>query len=101
MPKIKVQADSTADQKSTFDKVCLMLQDDRDLKKLDPKYVCQFDNQGMTGTAQGQHFKADMNVIAKGSGSEVEITVELPFHLALAKGMVQKTLKQKLDAALS
>jgi hypothetical protein len=42
-----------------------------------------------------------MKVKEHQAGSQVEIIVDLPLHLALVKGMVEKTLKKKLEEALS
>lgn len=78
-----------------------MFENDRDLKKLDPGFQCSFDRAKLNGTAEGQQFKAKMSVSGSGQQSSVHIEVELPFHLALVKGMVQKTLEKKLAAALA
>ncbi len=78
-----------------------MLSNDKDLRKLDSKYKCEFNDKDLTGVADGSMFKAKMNIQAAGAGSKVEITVDLPFHLALVKGMVESTLKKKLEEALA
>ncbi len=78
-----------------------MLENDAELKKLDPKYVCDFNPSTLSGSAKGSQFKANMNIASAGEGSKIDIVVELPFHLALVKGLVQKTLEKKLDQALS
>lgn len=77
-----------------------MLENDAELKKLDPKYVCDFNPSDLSGSAKGSQFKANMNIESAGAGSRVQIVVDLPFHLALVKGLVQKTLEKKLDQAL-
>ena len=101
MPKVKVKKDTSLDANETFDKISKMLEEDSQLRKLDPKYSCDFDASTLTGKASGSQFKANMTVTNSGSGSEVEIVVDLPLHLALAKGVVQKTLEKKMDEALS
>lgn len=78
-----------------------MLANDPELRKLDRNYSCSFNAASMSGTATGSQFKADLRVKGLSSESEVEITVDLPFHLALAKGLVQKTLTKKLAEILS
>lgn len=78
-----------------------MLETDKELRKLDPKYACTFNEASLSGSAKGSQFKADMKIKDLGDGAEVEIVVDLPFHLALAKGMVEKTLKKKIEEALS
>jgi hypothetical protein len=46
-------------------------------------------------------FSANLKVAENAGGATVQIEVDLPLTLALAKGMIQKTLEKKLDEALS
>lgn len=101
MPKISIIKQTSSSKTDAYSKVKAMLTDDKDLKKLDPSFKCVFNDQNMTGQANGKMFKAEMTVKAQGAGCEVEIIVDLPFALSLAKGMVQKTLQKKLDDSLS
>lgn len=101
MPTIKVEKQTPRSATDSFKRISDMLSRDGDLKKLDAKYKCEFNPQEMSGVADGSMFKAKMNVKAAGDGSMVEIVVDLPFHLAMIKGMVQKTLQKKLDEALA
>jgi hypothetical protein len=101
MPKLTVQKNSNATPKDAFEKVSTMLSNASDLKKLDPAYKCEFNAGTMTGKAAGKMFSADLKVAPSGSGSTIEIIVDLPLTLALAKGMIQKTLEKKLDEALA
>jgi hypothetical protein len=100
MPAVKVSLQSKLPPGECYAKVTNLLENDAELRRLDAKYVCQFDPNTMSGTAEGKQFKAKMVIQAQGSGSLVEVNVELPFHLALAKGLVQKTLEKKLSSAL-
>jgi hypothetical protein len=101
MPSLKIEKQSTLSAQDSFQRISHLLETDKDLRKLDSKLQCQFDPQTLTGKANGTHFKAQMKVVAAGSGSAIEVSVDLPFHLALVKGMVEKTLSQKLDQVLS
>ena len=101
MPKVKVKKETSMNAQDSFIKVSKMLSEDKELHKLDPKYSCDFNEATLSGKATGSQFKADMSVKSVGEGSEVEIIVDLPFHLALIKGVVEKTLKKKMDEALS
>lgn len=101
MPKVTVKGDSPHNASETFEKITRWLDHDKDLRKLDADYQCRFDAASMTGTATGSQFKADLAVKAQGPGAVVEIVVDLPFHLTLVKGMVEKTLKRKLEESLS
>ncbi len=101
MPKVVVQKSTSLPPNEVFSKVSDVLKNDGQLKKLDSSYDCTFDASTLSGHAKGKLFKADMKVQAKGQGSEVTISVDLPLTLALAKGLVQKTLQQKLDENLT
>ena len=101
MPSLKIAKETSLSATDSFQRISKLLETDKDLRKLDSKYQCQFDASSLTGRADGQHFKAQMKITAAGQGSHVEVSVELPFHLALVKGMVEKTLSKKLDEVLS
>jgi hypothetical protein len=101
MPKLQVEKQSSLQPQEAFEKVTKLLQDDKELKKLDPSYACQFDPGSLKGEAKGKMFKAQMTVSGKGAGSLVLIEVDLPLALSLAKGLVQKTLQRKLDDFLA
>ena len=100
MPKVKVTKQSNHSPSEAFDRVSKLLNNSQDLKKLDPAYTCKFNSESLTGTATGKMFKANMTVSGSGDSSDVEIVVDLPLALALAKGMVEKTLQRKLDESL-
>jgi hypothetical protein len=101
MPSIKVEKQCSLSADDSFKRISNMLSNDRDLRKLDSKYKCEFNEKDRSGVADGSMFKAKMNIKEAGAGSNVMITVDLPMHLALVKGMVQKTLEKKLEEALA
>lgn len=101
MPKLQVSKQSPYNPKDTFEKVTRFLENDADLKKLDPSYKCQFDPAALKGTAKGKMFSAQIAVTAAGAGANVDIQLDLPLAFALAKGLVQKTLQKKLDQSLA
>lgn len=101
MPSVKVQKQCNLSPGDTFKRISDLLSNDSDLRKLDPKYKAEFNASTLTGSADGSMFKAKMNVQQAGTGSKVEIVVDLPFHLALVKGMVEKTLEKKLEQVLA
>ena len=101
MPTIKVEKQTALSANDSFKRISDMLSNDKDIRKLDSKYKCEFNAQQRTGVADGSLFKAKMSVADAASGSKVEIVVELPFHLTMVKGMVEKTLQKKLEEALS
>jgi hypothetical protein len=101
MPTVKIEKQTQLPAQDTFERISKLLENDKELRKLDSKYACTFDPQNLSGQAGGSHFKADMKVSPVGEGSKVEIKVDLPFHLSLVKGIVEKTLSKKLEEALS
>ena len=101
MPKIKVETESKKSAQETFKAIRELLENDRDLRKMDSSYVCNFNESALSGSAKGGKFEADMKVISKGSGSSVSIEVNLPLMLTPVKGVVQSTLQKKLESALS
>ncbi len=101
MPKLVIQQKTGLKPSEAFTKVKAVLNNDSDLKRLDPSYTCKFDEDKMTGVAHGKLFKANMQVRAGSNGSEVELHIDLPLTLALFKGMVESTLKKKLEDSLA
>ena len=105
MPKLTVQKKTDLKPLDAFNRVKAVLNDDKDLRKLDPSYKCAFDEAKMSGSANGKMFKAEMKVSNQSAGSNaqtnVEIVVDLPLALMLVKGVVEKTLQRKLDESLA
>lgn len=101
MPSLKIEKQCNLSPDDSFKRISELLSHDKDLRKLDSTYKAEFNAQSRTGTADGSMFKAKMSVKETSSGSTVEVVVDLPFHLALAKGMVEKTLKKKLEEVLT
>lgn len=101
MPSVKIEKQCKLSADDSFKRISDLLSNDKDLRKLDAKYKAEFNAASRSGTADGSMFKAKMNVKEAPGGSKVEIVVDLPFHLALAKGMVEKTLQKKLEEVLA
>ncbi len=100
MPKISLEKTSTLSAEDTFAKIKTFLSDDKDLRKLDSNYKCQFDEKSLSGTAKGSQFEAKMSVASEDGQSKVTLVVSLPLLLTPFKGYVEKTLRQKLDSVL-
>ena len=101
MPKFKVESKSNYSAQDTYLKIKSLLENDRDLRKMDSSYVCNFNDSGLTGSAKGGKFEAVMKVAGSDSGASVEIEVSLPLMLTPLKGVVQSTLQKKLESALA
>ena len=100
MPTVKINKNCSLSPQDCYSKITDLLENDKELQKLDPGYKCDFNSEKLTGTAKGKQFKAAMNIVPDGDGSALELTVDLPFHLGLVKGLVQKTLEKKVDSLL-
>ena len=100
MPKIKMECTSTHSADETYKRVKTVLESDQDLRKMDSSYQCRFDEAGRHASAKGSKFSADLQVKDAGQGSTVSVEVELPLMLTPFKGMVETTLRKKLDRAL-
>lgn len=74
---------------------------DEDLRRFDSKMQCQFDDNRMDGTIRGSQFNANLTVQAQGTGSKIQIVVDLPMLLTPFKGKVQETLQKKLSKYLA
>lgn len=101
MPTIKLEKSSKKTPQEAFAQIKNFLETDKELQKLDPKLKYDFDAAGLKGNAKGSYFEAKLNVSANADGSNVSLVVELPFHLSLMKGMVEKTLGKKVEQALA
>ena len=100
MPSVKIEKQSKHPAQESFKRISDLLTNDKDLRKLDAAYKCDFDAASMSGSATGSMFKAKLSVKEDSGGSKVEIVVDLPFTLALMKGMVEKQLAKKLEEVL-
>jgi hypothetical protein len=101
MPKFNVSSSSKYSAPETFKKIRELFENDRDLKKMDPGYVSQFDESKLNGSAKGGKFEAQMRIVPSGNSCSVEIEVNLPLMLTPLKGVVQSTLQKKLETALA
>tara|TARA_B100001248_G_C27399032_1_gene468315 strand:- start:8751 stop:9056 length:306 start_codon:yes stop_codon:yes gene_type:complete len=101
MAKIKIEQDSKLNEQDAFERLKEVLQDDPELRKLDSSYSCNFDEAKKSGTAKGSKFDASLEVKANGGGSNVKIEVKLPLMLSPFKGVVETTLRKKMEKALA
>lgn len=99
MPKILIERQTGLEATDAYTKIKSMLADDKDLRKFDAGYQCQFDDAALTGAAKGKQFSADLKVA--GSPTTVALTIDLPIMLTPFKGMVENLLKTKLEKILS
>jgi hypothetical protein len=101
MPKFTIEHNSSHSAKEAFEKIKTFMSGDDDLRRFDSKMQCQFNDGAMNGTIKGSQFKADVAVLNEGTGSKIQIVVDLPMLLTPFKGKVQETLQKKLSKYLA
>jgi len=101
MPKFKVESQSKYSVDDTFQRIRTLMENDKDLHKMDAGYVCKFDEKNYSGSAKGSKFEANLKVTGQAPNVRAEIEVSLPILLTPVKGVVQSTLQKKLDSALA
>ena len=101
MPKFTIEHASSHSAKEAFQKIKTFLDKDEDVQRFDAKMKSDFNDDSMTGSIKGSQFKADVAVVAEGSGSKIQIMVDLPMLLTPFKGKVQETLQKKLSRYLA
>ncbi len=84
----------------TFDTVQKILSKGDDLKKYDPKIVCTFDSATKTCKILGSQFKADLKIDSTTDGSNIQVTVDLPFLLMPFKGKISESLVKLFEKHL-
>ena len=97
MAKVKVSHISNNSPEECFKKIQKLFENDKDIRKLDANFTCDFDEDNLCGTADSKQFKAKMEISDHSDGAEVNLVITLPMHLALAKGMVKTMLTKKLE----
>lgn len=101
MPKIKLENQSRLPVQDTYDRIKKVLETDGDLRRLDGKFACKFDDKTHSGKATGQFFSAELKVVEVAGGSHVQILVDLPLMMTPFKGVVEKTLQKKIESTLT
>ncbi len=101
MPKVTIDHKSQLGASDAFAKIKIFFETDQDIRRLDPKIQCNFNESSMTGKANGSQFKADITVKGEGPGSLIQVVVDLPLLLAPFKTKVQETITKKLNKYLA
>lgn len=101
MPKISIDHQTNLPPSEAFQRIKNFFEKEEDIRRLDPNMKCTFAEDKMTGQAKGSQFKADVSVLAQGSGSKVSVVVDLPLLLSPFKGKIQETVQRKLSKHLA
>lgn len=101
MPKIEIKRTIPGSADKVFEQLKKILENDADLKKLDPGYSCQFDEKSFSGTAKGSKFEAELKMKAENQQNHVNLSVSIPFLLTPFKGLIETTLNKKLDKVVA
>jgi hypothetical protein len=100
MPKVTVEHKCAIASQDVVSKITKFFETDKDLSKLDPNITCKFASGSKKGVVTGSKFKADIVIKDDGSGSLVEVIVDLPLIFTPFKGKVQETIEKKLRKVL-
>jgi hypothetical protein len=100
MPKINIATSTKLTPQDAFGKIKEFFAHDRDLRKFDSNYQCQFDDSRLTGRAKGTKFDAEVSVHADPGGSKIDIAINIPLMLSPFKGFVEKTIQDKIRALI-
>lgn len=96
MPKFNIDHQSNHTVDAAYQKLKDFLSNEDEIRRFDPKIQIQFDDGAKCCTLKGSQFKAEMAVASSGTGSKVQVTVDLPLMLTPFKGKVTETLQRKL-----
>ena len=99
MPKLSIEYPSSHGVTDTYSKLKTFFQTD-EIKKYDSKVVCTFNDANNSCDLKGSQFKGDFKVADAGSGSQVKISIDLPFLLTPLKGVIQDTMTKLLKKHL-
>jgi len=99
MPKIDLKHESKLPPNEAMAKIKSFFESDKDLQKIDSNIKTDFKDQ--TGKVSGSQFTAQIQTKAKDSGSEIQVTVEIPLLLSMFKGKIQEMVDKKLKKYLA
>lgn len=74
---------------------------DKTLQQLDSNVQCNFDLQTLKGKVKSSKFSADIQVVAQGPGSMIQVVIDLPLLLTPFRGKVEEVLRHKLQKYLA
>ena len=101
MPKITVDHKSSVSAPDAIVKIKQFFETDATLKQIDGDLKCDFSDATLSGKVSGSKFKADVKIKSEGSGSMINVVIDLPLLLSPFKSKVEEVLKHKLDKYLA
>jgi len=101
MPKVSVDHKSSISAPEAMVKIKVFFETDPDLRKIDSKITCSFKEGETKGHVTGSQFKAEVQVLAEGQGSKINVVIDLPLILTPFKGKVEETVRRKLSKYLA
>jgi hypothetical protein len=99
MPKFTVEHHTALPVEETFKRVSDYVQKSEGLKNLDKDFKCELNPGAKSGVIKSSKFECDFN-IKQTDKTLVTFNVSLPLLLSPFKGMVEKTLKEKMAKIL-
>lgn len=100
MPKFSIEYPTSHGVTDTYAKLKELLENTDALKKYDPKVECKFNDASHSCDLKGSQFKGDLKIASTGQGSQVQVTIDLPFILTPLKGTIQDSLTKMLKKHL-
>ena len=101
MPKITIDHQSSLAATESLTKIKNFFETDKDLERMGGPIECQFDEASLKGKVKGKQFKADVQVETQGSGSQINVIIDLPLLLSPFKAKVEEIVKHKLAKYLA
>ena len=96
MPKFTIDHISSHDVSAAYQKLKEFLSNEEEIRRFDPKMKISFNDDKKSCELQGSQFKAELAVASSGTGSKVQVHVDLPLMLTPFKGKVTEALQRKL-----
>ncbi len=100
MPKVKIEKTLNMQAKKLFETVQSVLENDREVKALEPKLSLNSKEtkEGIKGQVMGSRISGDFEIKEDADGlSTINIVLSLPLMLSPFKGVVEKRLQDKLE----
>ena len=101
MPKVKIEKTLNMQAKKLFDTVNDVLTHDKEVKALEPNLSLETSDtpKGVEGLIKGSRISGNFEIVEDNQGSStINIVLSLPLMLSPFKTVVEKRLKDKLDA---
>ena len=102
MPKVKIEKTLNMQAKRLFSTINDVLTQDKEVKALEPNLRLEASDtpEGVKGQIKGSRISGDFEIKedSNGSSSTINIVLSLSIMLSPFKGLIEKRIKDKIDA---